>query len=77
MKQAFLLLILITLFSFLSSDGIACPINFKMACKKFDFYSCQCVPKDVQGEYAYVKECQTPLRPACIGNRTTLNCFCS
>ena len=77
MKQAFLLLILVTLFSFLSAYSKSCQIDFKMVCKKFTVDSCECVPKNVQGEYAYVKECKAPQHPICSGDSTCLNCICS
>ena len=48
-----------------------------MVCKKFTIDSCQCVPKEGQGEYAYVKEYQPPFHQSCLGDSTTLNCICS
>ena len=48
-----------------------------MVCKKFTVDSCECVPKNVQGEYAYVKECKAPQHPICSGDSTCLNCICS
>ena len=77
MKQTFLLLILVTLFSFLSAYSKTCEVEQKMVCTKFTVDSCKCVPKEVQGEYAYVKECKAPFHPSCLGDSKTLNCICS
>ena len=77
MKQAFVLLILITLFSFLSAYSISCQIDFKIVCRKFTVDSCKCVPKNTLGEYAFVKECQSPYHPTCSGDSTCINCICS
>ena len=77
MKQAFLLLILVALFSFLSAYSISCEIDFKIVCQKFTIDSCKCVPKDSQGDYAYVKDCKAPFHPTCVGDNTSLNCICS
>ena len=77
MKQTFVLLILIALFSFLSAYSISCQIDFKIVCKKFTVDSCKCVPKNTQGEYAYEKECQSPYHPTCSGDSTCINCICS
>ena len=77
MKQAFLLLILVTLFSFLSAYSKSCQVDFKMVCSKFAVDSCKCVPTNTQGEYAYIKECKAPQHPTCSGDYQTLNCICS
>ena len=77
MKQSFLLLILVTLFSFLSAYSKSCQIGFKMACTQFTVYSCKCVPKDTQGSYALVQVCKVPQHPTCSGDNTSLKCICS
>ncbi len=48
-----------------------------MACKKYTIDSCECVNKDVTGDYAYVKDCDSPLQALCTGDSTCLNCICN
>ncbi len=77
MKQAFLILIVISLFSYLAAWSKTCPVGLKMACKKYTIDSCECVNKDVTGDYAYVKDCDSPLQALCTGDSTCLNCICN
>ena len=77
MKQALILLILVSLFSFLYAWSKACNSNFKMACKKYTIDSCECVNKSVSGDYVYVKDCTEPQVPLCSGDNTCLNCICT
>ena len=48
-----------------------------MACKKYTIDSCECVSKDITGDYVYVKDCTPPQAPLCTGDSTCLNCICS
>ena len=76
MKQTIILLIIISLFSFLNAWSKSCPSFMKMACKKFTIDSCECINKDASGDYAYVKDCTEPEAPLCNGDSTCLNCIC-
>ena len=77
MKQAFLFLILVALFSHLSALSLLCHTNLKMVCYKLTVESCKCAPKNAQGDYAYVQECNSPYHPICSGDSTSLKCICS
>ena len=77
MKQAFILLIVISLFSFLLAWTKLCSSDMKMACKKYTIDSCECIFKDSSGDYAYIKDCIPPQRPLCSGDSTCLNCVCN
>ena len=77
MKQTFLLLILVTLLSFLSATTITCKVDFKMACSDFKIDACKCVPKDGPGGAAFVTVCDPPKYAICKGEGNSLSCLCS
>ena len=77
MKKVLILLIVLSLFSYLLAWTKSCPQGLKMACKKYTIDSCQCVNKDISGDYAYVKDCTEPQVPLCSGDNTCLNCICT
>ena len=77
MKQILILLIIVSLFSFLAAWSKTCTSDFKMACLKYTIDSCECVSKDTVGNYAYVKDCNPPQAPLCTGDSTCLNCICN
>ena len=76
MKQALIVLIVISLFSFLSAI-IQCPTTQKIACKVSNIIaSCQCVPKSVVGNFALTHSCTYPKRPACFKDGNSISCLC-
>ena len=76
MKQAFLLLILVTLLSFLSAATITCKVGLKMICSN-TIDSCKCVPKEVPGGDAISLMCEAPKYAICTGEGNRISCICS
>ena len=77
MKKLLFLMITLSIFSFLSAWMKTCTSDLKMACKKYTIDSCECVDKEITGNYAYIKDCTYPEKPVCSGDSNTLNCVCS
>ena len=77
MKQALIVLIAISLFSFLSAS-IQCPTNLKVACQvSYAVASCTCVPKAVNGNFALTHSCTKPRRPTCHQSGNSIVCLCN
>ena len=77
MKQALIVLIVISLFSFLSAS-IQCPTTQKIICKdSHTIDSCHCVPKFVVGNFALTHLCTNSRRPVCFQNGNSISCLCS
>jgi hypothetical protein len=74
MKQTLVLLIILTLFSFMAA--LACSPNLKIVCVKTHIGSCKCAPKNVGGTFAVSHSCNAPQFPVCVGNSKTVNCKC-
>ena len=74
MKQALILFIIVTLFSFLFA--IDCPPNAKIVCQKNDIRTCRCANKNAGGTFAVSHSCNAPQHPHCEGNYKIVNCFC-
>ena len=77
MKITLVLLIIVSLFSFLAAWSKSCTLDYKMVCTKYTIDSCKCVNKDIVGDFAYVKDCNPPQVPLCTGDSTCLNCICN
>ena len=75
MKQVLVLLIAMTLFSFIKS-GISCSSNLKIVCDKKGIGSCRCASPSSVGRFTVEHSCNAPLRPYCNGDSTTINCKC-
>jgi len=74
MKQVLLLLIIMTLFSFMTS--IVCGPDLKIICQRTDIRACRCAPKSAGGNFAVSHSCNRPQKPLCQGNIKTVNCRC-
>ena len=74
MKQVLLLIIIMTLFSFMTA--IICGPDLKIICIKTDIRSCHCAPKSAGGNFAVSHSCNRPQKPVCEGNLKTVNCRC-
>ena len=74
MKQAFVLLIIMTLFSFMT--GLACFYNEKIVCVEKNIRTCRCAPKILGGYFEIEHSCEPPHIPFCTGNLKTVNCEC-
>ena len=76
MKQALIVLIVISLFSFLL--GIQCPTKLKVACQSsYAVSSCRCVSKALKGNFALTHSCPNPRRPTCYQNGNSIICLCN
>ena len=75
MKQVLVLLIIITLFSFMKA-GISCSPNLIIVCDKKSIGSCRCSVPNSVGKYVVSHSCNPPLRPRCEGDQTTIKCDC-
>ena len=75
MKQVLLLLIIMTLFSFMTAI-ILCRPDSKIVCAKTNIGTCKCAPKNVEGRFAVSHSCNRPQKPLCEGNFNTVNCRC-
>ena len=65
MKQTLVLLIILTLFSFMAA--IACPYVAQIVCIQNNIRTCKCVRKDLVGVYAISHSCNFPQIPYCEG----------
>ena len=77
MNQALILVIFLSLFSFLSA--IQCSPNLKVVCSSsLNVGSCRCVAKRTIGNFALTHTCTFPLRPTCFknGNGKSIACIC-
>ena len=78
MKQALILLIVLSLFSFLLA--IKCPSPDQLICEyKSRILTCICIPKTVKGHFAFSHSCIYPQRPECSKNGNSINsidCSC-
>ena len=74
MKQALVLLIILTLFSFMT--GLQCSSEEIAVYVDFNIKSCRCGPKDLGGYFAIRQECQLNQKPTCIGDLTSIKCYC-
>ena len=74
MKQALVLLIIMTLFSFMA--GLACSYEDKIVCVDKNINTCRCAPKDLGGYFIIEYSCETPHVPVCTGNLKTVKCKC-
>ena len=78
MKQALVLLIFISLYSFLSA--IQCEKSQLIGCKNnYDISSCSCYPSSYYtGTFVLVHKCSNYYyRPTCTKSSLYINCFCS
>ena len=74
MKQSLVLLIILTLFSFMSA--LACTQNTKIICEEIDISTCKCAPLDSQGNYVVSHSCNNSEIPSCEGNSKSIDCKC-
>ena len=74
MKQSFVLLIILTLFSFMTA--LVCTQNTKIICEEIDISSCKWAPLDYEGNYAVSHSCNNPEIPSCEGNSKLVECKC-
>ena len=74
MKQILVLLIILTLFSFMAA--LACPPSSKIVCVQTHIGSCRCAAKNTGGRFAVSHSCNAPQFPVCEGNSKTVNCRC-
>ena len=75
MKQVLVLLIIMTLFSFMKAE-ISCSSNLIIVCDRKGIGSCRCAVPNSVGRFVVVHSCNPPLRPRCEGDKTTINCSC-
>ena len=77
MKQALVLLIFISLYSFLSA--IQCDKNESIGCKNiYEISSCSCYSYYYSGSFAIFHKCANySYRPTCIKSGSHINCYCS
>ena len=75
MKRALILLIFISLYSFLSA--IQCLTTQKVGCKdNSKISSCGCYPKNY-GSFSLTYSCTSPKRPTCHIPFKLVVCYCS
>ena len=75
MKPALVLLIIITLFSFITAE-VVCGYDLKIICTETRINTCRCAPKDAGGNYAISHSCNKPQKPLCEENSRIVNCRC-
>ena len=78
MKQALVLLIFISLYSFLSA--IQCEKTQIIGCQNiYNISSCSCYPSYYSSSYfAVMHKCSSyPYRPTCIMSGGRISCYCS
>ena len=75
MKQALVLLIIMTLFAFMK-EAVVCGPNLKIICNKTNISTCRCAPKNTGGNFAVSHSCNPPQKPVCEGNSKVVNCRC-
>ena len=78
MKKEIWILIIVSLFSFLSADlGKDCPQGYAMVCIENNFFACSCVHTNSGGgPFVLIQTCNFPLRPFCRGNEKYVRCHC-
>ena len=74
MKQSLVLLIILTLFSFMTA--LVCSPNSKIICVEIDISSCKCVSSDYSGNFEVSHSCDSSKVPICEGNSKTVDCKC-
>ena len=75
MNQALILVIFLSLFSFLSA--IQCSPKLKIVCSSsYNIGSCHCVSKSTKGNFALTHICNIPQRPNCFKNGRSISCVC-
>ena len=76
MNQALILLIFLSLFSFLSAS-IQCQTYLKVACSSSSSVgSCRCVSKNTTGNFTLTHTCTSPQRPTCFQKGRSIACIC-
>ena len=75
MKQVLLLLIIMTLLSFMTA-ALVCGPDSKIVCAQTNISTCKCAPKNAGGRFAVSHSCNSPQKPLCEGNLKTVNCRC-
>ena len=75
MKPALVLLIIMTLFSFITAS-VVCGSDLKIICSQTNIATCRCVSKGAGGSFAISHSCNRPQKPLCEGNSKMVNCRC-
>ena len=75
MKPVLVLLIIMTLFSFITA-AVVCGPDLKIICNQSNIATCRCAPKNAGGNFAVSHSCNRPQKPLCEGNSRIVNCRC-
>ena len=76
MKPILVLIIIMTLFSFITARVICGP-DLKIICAQRNLTTCKCVSKTTEGYFAVSLSCNPPQKPLCDGNTKNVRCICT